>query len=153
MKIQIKKHTNVDLPDIIPNGDWIDLFSAVHMEIMKGEHRLIDLGISVKLPKGYELIIAPRSSTFKLYGLIQTNGIGVVDNSYCGDKDHIKMSVYATRDTEITPGARLCQFRVQLSQKATIWQKLKWLFSNNIKIVEVESLKDKSRGGFGSTGA
>lgn len=52
-----------------------------------GERTYISQGVSMKLPDGYEAIVAPRSSTFKRYGILQTNGIGVIDNSYCGNDD------------------------------------------------------------------
>ena len=120
-------------------SDWVDLCSAEEVEMKKGDFRLIDLGISVQVPKGYEMIIAARSSTFKNYGLIQTNGIGVIDESYCGDEDHLKWACYATRDTVIHAGDRLCQFRIFEHQPALSFE-------------EVESLGNPSRGGFGSTG-
>ena len=84
--IEIKYH-NPDLEKIkaIENGDWIDLRSAEDVVMKAGEYRLISLGISMKLPEGYEAHIVPRSSTFKNFGVIQTNHYGVIDESYCGD--------------------------------------------------------------------
>ena len=114
---------------------------------------MIPLGVAIKLPSGFEAILSPRSSTYKHYGIIQSNSIGVVDNSYSGNDDEWMLPVIAFKKTTIPEGDRLCQFRIQLSQRATIWQKLKWLFSNKIKIVQVDSLDDKARGGFGSTGS
>ena len=107
----------------------------------------------MRLPDGFEAIVAPRSSTYKHYGIIQTNSIGVIDSSYCGNEDEWMMPVLSFKKTTIPKNDRICQFRIQLSQKATIWQKIKWLFSNRIKIKVVENLNDVTRGGFGSTGA
>lgn len=174
-KIKIKVlNNNVQLPDIIHKGDWIDLEAAEEIFIkapqagtlkkseingVKESHRdvsfgyvLINLGIAVCLPEGFEAVILPRSSTYKNFGIIPVNCQGVIDNSYCGNNDEWKFPVIALRDTIINPGDRICQFRIQLSQKATIWQKIKWLFSSEIKIVEVRSLNEENRGGFGSTG-
>lgn len=120
-------------------SDWIDLRAAKEYALKAGDFALIDLGISVKLPAGYEMITAPRSSTFKNYGLIQSNGIGVVDESYCGDEDVLMMPVYATRDTVVHVNDRICQFRIQEHQPRIVFD-------------EVESLGGKNRGGFGSTG-
>ena len=101
--IRIRYHSNeIDhLTYVDGKSDWIDLRAAKEYRLKAGEFALIDLGVSVKLPEGYEMITAPRSSTFKNYGLIQSNGIGVVDESYCGDGDVLKMPVYATRDTVV----------------------------------------------------
>ena len=109
------------------------------MSLKAGDFALINMGISVQLPRGYEMIIAARSSTFKNFGLIQTNAIGVVDESYCGDDDIIMMPVYATRDTQVHVNDRLCQFRILRHQPEIVFE-------------EVDSLENESRGGFGSTG-
>lgn len=113
---------------------------------------LIPLGIAVQIPKGFEAIIMPRSSTFKKHGLLMSNSIGEIDSSYCGDNDEWKMPVVATRRVTIPKGTRLCQFRIQLSQKATPWQKIKWFFSGAPKFEYVETLGNPDRNGFGSTG-
>jgi dUTP pyrophosphatase len=93
-----------------------------------------------------------RSSTPKKFGVITANSEGVIDNTYCGNNDEWKYPALAIKDTTINEGDRICQFRIQLSQKATVWQKLKWLLSSGVKIVEVESLSGANRNGFGSTG-
>lgn len=141
MKIKIKYHTDKieKLRYIDGKSDWIDLRVAKDYDLKKGDFALIDLGISVKLPEGYEMITAPRSSTFKNYGLLQSNSIGVVDESYCGDDDILMMPVYATRDVHISVNDRICQFRIFRHQPA-------------IEFVECDHLSDESRGGFGSTG-
>ena len=120
-------------------GDWIDLRSAETVCLYKGEKALLRLGVAMKLPDGYEAILAPRSSTFKNYGIIQTNGIGIIDSTYCGNNDEWLMPVLATRETMIHKNDRICQFRIQKKQPT-------------IKFVVVDKLGDKDRGGFGSTG-
>ena len=139
--IRILYHTDaIDRLEYIDGkSDWIDLRAAQEYDLKAGDFALIDLGISVRLPDGYEMITAPRSSTFRNYGLIQSNGIGVVDESYCGDNDVLKMPVYATRDTVVHVNDRICQFRIQRHQPRIIFE-------------EVKTLGSPDRGGFGSTG-
>lgn len=149
--IPIMFHTDAYDPDGIWTahpGEWYDLRSAEDVFIQVGETRLIDLGVSIQLPAGYEAILAPRSSTFKRYGIIQTNGIGVIDNSYCGPSDVWKMPVYCLVGTYpdgeelgsyIRKGDRICQFRIQSVQPPAI-------------PYPVDSLHEQDRGGFGSTG-
>lgn len=119
---------------------------------MEAEVTYIPLGVAMKLPKGYEAVVLPRSSTPKKFGIMYGNSMGVIDNSYCGNKDEWKFPAVAIRPTSIDKGTRICQFRVQLSQKATTWQKIKWLFTSGVKLVEVDDLGNDNRGGFGSTG-
>lgn len=123
----------------IDKGDWIDLRAAEEVELKAGKFKLISLGIGMKLPDGYEAHIAPRSSTFKTWGVLQTNSVAVIDNSYCGENDIWKYPVYATRDTIIHKNDRICQFRIVKKQPS-------------IKFIEVAHLEENSRGGFGSTG-
>ena len=120
-------------------SDWIDLRAAEEVMLKAGEFRLIPLGVAMALPEGYEAHLAPRSSTFKNYGILQTNSIGVVDWSYRGDNDEWRMPVYATRDVTIEKGARICQFRIVENQP-------------KLNFVRVEHLDGPDRGGFGSTG-
>ena len=140
-KIRIRYHSQEieKLRYIDGKSDWIDLRAAEEVSLKAGDFALINMGISVQLPRGYEMIIAARSSTFKNFGLIQTNAIGVVDESYCGDDDIIMMPVYATRDTQVHVNDRLCQFRILRHQPEIVFE-------------EVDSLENESRGGFGSTG-
>ena len=100
-------------------SDWIDLRSAEEVNMKAGEARLISLGIAVQLPKGYEAHVVPRSSTFKNFGLIQTNHMGVIDESYCGDHDEWKVPVMAVRDTCIHVNDRICQFRIMAPSAST----------------------------------
>lgn len=120
-------------------SDWIDLRSAEEVEMKAGEARLISLGIAVQLPKGYEAHVVPRSSTFKNFGLIQTNHMGVIDESYCGDNDEWRVPVMAVRDTCIHVNDRICQFRIMEHQPAILFE-------------ETDSLDHEDRGGIGSTG-
>lgn len=120
-------------------SDWIDLYVAEDVNLKAGEFKIISLGVSMKLPDRYEAHIVPRSSTFKKFGVIQTNHMGVIDNSYSGDDDVWGMPVYATRDVHISLNDRLCQFRIEKKQP-------------DIEFCEVNHLSDINRGGFGSTG-
>lgn len=120
-------------------SDWIDLHAAETVTLRAGEYRLIPLGVAIALPEGYEAHIAPRSSTFKNYGILQTNSMGVVDCSYCGDGDQWYMPAYATRDVTIEKNARICQFRIMENQP-------------RLTFTRVEKLEGPDRGGFGSTG-
>lgn len=123
----------------IDKGDWIDLRTNETISLKKGDFRLIPLGVGMKLPKGYEAHVAPRSSTFKNWGIIQVNSVGVIDNSYSGDNDQWFMPVYATRDTIINRNDRICQFRIVKKQPKIVFN-------------ELEHLADADRGGCGSTG-
>lgn len=120
-------------------GDWIDLRSAIDISLKKGDFALIPLGVGMVLPDGYEAHIVPRSSTFKNWKIIQTNSVGIIDNSYSGENDQWMMPVYAVEDTKIEKNDRICQFRILEKMPA-------------LEIQEVEHLNDVSRGGFGSTG-
>ena len=120
-------------------SDWIDLRAASEVSLKKGEFTLIPLGVAMKLPKGYEAHVVPRSSTFKNFGIIQTNHMGVIDESYCGDNDQWFMPALAVRDTQIHINDRICQFRIMKHQPT-------------ISFEETDRLADKDRGGFGSTG-
>lgn len=138
--IRIKYHNkNIDKVAAIQNGDWIDLRAAETVEMKAGEFRLISLGISMKLPEGYEANIVPRSSTFKKWGVLQVNSMGVIDNSYCGENDIWMFPALAIRNTTINEGDRICQFRVVKKMA-------------DIDFIEVEHMEDEDRGGFGSTG-
>ena len=124
---------------IAGNSDWIDLRVAEDVVMTKGEFRLIRLGVAMELPQGYEAHVVPRSSTYKNFGLIQTNHMGVIDESYKGDADEWKWPALAMRDTEVHVGDRLCQFRIMTHQP-------------QINFLEVDSLENEDRGGFGTSG-
>lgn len=161
LKIKVKKlNDNLILPKIIDKGDWIDLNASKKTKFnapkvvdnnVAFDYKLIPLGIAMELPEGFEAMVAPRSSTFKSYGLIESNSIGIIDNSYKSNEDQWHFPAIAYRNITVREGDRICQFRVQLSQKATFMQKLKWLFSSGIELIEVDDLANETRGGFGST--
>ena len=139
-KIPIRYH-NPDLKhiDTIEKGDWIDLRAAENVEILAGQSCKISLGISMQLPAGYEAHIVPRSSTFKNWGVLLTNGMGIIDNCYCGDNDIWAFEAFAVRDTTIHVNDRICQFRIVEKQPV-------------VQFETVEHLDNPDRGGYGSTG-
>ena len=137
--IEMKYHTDITPIEVNPKGDWVDLRAAEDVEMKAGEFRLISLGVSMKLPEGYEAHILPRSSTFKNWGIIQANHMGVVDNSYCGNNDIWKYPAIALRDTVIHKNDRICQFRIEEKQP-------------KLRFMEVSQLSGEDRGGFGSSG-
>ena len=131
---KIEKLTYID-----GKSDWIDLRAAEDVTLQQGEFKLIPLGVGMELPKGYEAHVVPRSSTFKNFGIIQTNHQGVIDSSYCGDNDQWFMPVYALRDTQIHINDRICQFRIMENQPKIVFD-------------EVAHLEHEDRDGHGSTG-
>ena len=140
MRIEIKYHD----PELIhleqkPGSDWIDLRAAEDVEMKAGEFRLISLGVSMKLPEGYEAHVIPRSSTFKNFGVLQTNSFGLIDFEYNSNQDIWRFPALAVRDTVIHKNDRICQFRIERHQPP-------------IAFFEVDNLGEESRGGFGSTG-
>ena len=144
MEIKVKYFENhegltVEPLKKIDKGDWIDLRANETISLRKGDFRLIPLGVGMKLPKGYEAHIVPRSSTFKNWGILQTNSMAIIDNSYSGNNDQWLMPVYATRDTVIQRNDRICQFRIVEKQPM-------------IEFDTVDMLDDVDRGGFGSSG-
>ena len=124
-------------------SDWIDLRAAEHVVLKKGDFKLISLGVSMRLPDGYEAVVVPRSSTYKNFGIIQANSCGVIDESYGKDscEDVWCMPVIAMRDTEININDRICQFRIQKHQPEIIFEE-----------ADPEEMKGEARGGFGITG-
>lgn len=140
MEIKIKYFTEeIDKIAPISKGDWIDLRAAKKVEMKQGDFALIPLGVAMKLPEGYEAHVAPRSSTFKNFGIIQANSMGIIDNSYSGDNDQWLFPAIALRDTVINVNDRICQFRIMEIQP-------------QIEFTVVEKLEGADRGGFGSTG-
>ena len=143
MRIKVKYFTE-DIPNLSYIGEegqsnWVDLYSAEDVELKKGEFRLIPLGVAMELPEGFEALIAPRSSTFKNFKIIQANSLGVIDGSYCGDNDQWMFPAIALEDTHIHVGDRICQFRIVRNQPSLFF-------------FTVENLDNKDRGGIGSTG-
>lgn len=140
MQIKIKYFNNqLEKIQKITQGDWIDLRSSIDCELKAGEFKLIPLGVAMELPENHEAYIVPRGSTFKKFGIIQTNHQGVVDESYKGENDQWFYPAYALRDTKINMNDRICQFRIQKKMP-------------EFEFVEVKSLENEDRGGHGSTG-
>ena len=139
MEIKVKYHADIHPLEKTDRGDWIDLRAAEDVELKAGEFKLISLGVSMKLPEGYEANIVPRSSTFKHWGILQTNHFGVIDNSYSGDSDVWMFPAYATRDVLIEKNSRICQFRIQRKME-------------DVTLTTVDKLDGANRGGFGSSG-
>jgi dUTP pyrophosphatase len=157
MKIKIKYHDK-DLTKLekIEKGNWVDLrVSRIRYKIgnlwkewdlkekdycyVQGQDMMFDLGISMQLPDGYEAVVVPRSSTYKNYKVVQTNSMGVIDNSYCGTNDVWLFPCKALYPSIIRHNDRVCQFRIQKIQP-------------NFEFEEVEELENEDRSGFGSTG-
>lgn len=141
MNIKIKYFTDVEPIEFVGGNksDWLDLRAAERVELKQGEYKLVPLGVGMILPNGYEANIVPRSSTFKNWGVLQTNCFAVIDNSYSGDNDQWFYPVYATRDTVIEKNDRICQFRINKKM-------------SEVELITVEHLNDADRGGFGSSG-
>lgn len=138
-QIKIKYFRNVQKIEKLEVGDWIDLRAAEDVDMKAGEYKMFPLGVAMQLPKGYEAIVAPRSSTFKKYSIILVNSFGIIDESFCGDNDEWQYLAYAMRDTHIPKNERICQFRIVKHQP-------------EIELIEVEELGNQDRGGIGSTG-
>ncbi len=137
--VRIKIKYLADIEPLVQCGDWIDLRAAENIELKRGEYKLIPLGVAMELPEGYEAHVLPRSSTFKNWGIIQTNSVGIIDEDYNGDGDQWHMPVIATKDTFIKKNDRICQFRIMKKQSKIIFDK-------------AEFLGNDDRGGLGSTG-
>lgn len=137
--IKIKYLKDIEKINKISVGDWIDLRAAEDVTLKAGEYKMFPLGVAMELPEGYEALIAPRSSTFRKYGVLLANSIGIVDEAFKGDNDEWQFLAYATRDAFIPKNERVCQFRIIEHQP-------------KINLVEVETLGNADRGGIGSTG-
>lgn len=138
-QIEIKYLKDIMPLEINDKGDWIDLRAAEDVDMVAGDYCLIPLGVSMKLPEGYEALVVPRSSTFKKWGIIQSNHMGVIDNSYSGTMDEWNFPAIALRSTHIHKNDRICQFRLVKNQEP-------------VEFIKVDYLDDTNRGGFGSTG-
>ena len=137
--IKIKYLRDIKKIEKINAGDWIDLRAAETIKLRKGEFKMIPLGVAMQLPKGYEALVAPRSSTFKRHGILLANSIGVIDESYCGSDDEWHFPALAMKRTVIQKNDRICQFRIIRHQP-------------DVELVEVNQLNNPNRGGLGSTG-
>ena len=140
MEIKVRYHTDIQSLEFIGGkSDWIDLRAAEDVELKAGDFKLISLGVSIQLPTGYEAHVVPRSSTFKHWGILQTNHVGIIDNAYCGDNDIWMFPALATRDVVIEKNSRICQFRLVKNMP-------------KVMITTVEHLNNINRDGFGSSG-
>lgn len=139
MEIKVKEIVEGCMPQSIEVGDWVDLKTAKDVEVYPGQFGMIPLGIAMELPQGYEAHVVPRSSTFKAWGIMMCNSVGIIDNSYCGDGDEWQFPYYSLNRSSIPKGTRIAQFRIFENQP-------------KIEFVKVDSLGNDNRGGFGSTG-
>lgn len=139
LTIKVKYHSDVGEIEKFPVGDWIDLRSAETVHMKEGNFRIISLGISMKLPEGYEAHVLPRSSTFRRWGITMVNSTGVIDESFCGNNDIWGFPAIAHKDTTIFKGDRICQFRIMKKMPEVVFE-------------TVTNMEDVDRGGFGSTG-
>ena len=170
MKIKVKLFEGGKMPQVNDNGDLFDVFSREEVSLLAPQagvlkqvnnkklrdvefsNALIPLGFAMEIPKGFKANLYPRSSTYKKWGIIFGNHVGQVDSSFRGNNDELLVSAIALKATEIHAGDKIAQFEIVPSSKATIWQKIKWLFSNKIEFIQVESLGNADRGGFGTSG-
>lgn len=138
-KIRIRYLRDINKIERFNTGDWIDLRAAEDVSMVAGQFKLIPLGVAMELPAGYEALVAPRSSTFKNLGILLSNSIGIIDESYRGDNDEWHFPAYAVKDTFIRKNERICQFRIIKHQPM-------------IHLMEVDHLGNEDRRGIGSTG-
>ena len=171
MKIKVKLFEGGKMPQVNEEGDLFDVFARtevalnapqagiqrqVNLEKVRDvvfSNELIPVGFAMEIPAGFKANLLPRSSTYKKWGIIFGNHVGQIDSSYCGDNDEWMVNAIALRRTTINAGDKIAQFEIIPSAKATMWQKLKWLFSSKIKFIQVASLGNDDRGGFGTTGS
>lgn len=139
MEIKVRYHADITPLKQTKWGDWCDLRLAEDVDLKAGEYKLLSLGVAMELPEGYEALVIPRSSTFKTWGILQANHVGLIDNSYCGDNDVWRFPAIATRDVHIDKDSRICQFRIQ--------QRM-----GKMQFTTVDHLESADRGGLGSTG-
>ena len=163
LKIYYKSVDENIQPVVLKDGEWFDLMAAedhtflaphnaYNTRITQYDSYKISLGIAMSLPVGIEAILAPRSSLFEKKGLELVNSIEVIDSTYSGNSDIWNAYLKASRDCVVTKGERIVQFRLQPSQRASVWTKLKWLFTSKIEFINVDDLGRPNRGGNGSTG-
>ena len=156
LKIKVKEITEGCMPEIIEQGDWIDLKLAEDVrftgtEVQSRKIKYLPLGIAMELPKGFEAYVLPRSSTPNKWNIELANSQGVIDESYNGNDDEWRYIAKAFKAIDIPKGTRICQFRIMPKMNASFWTKLKWLFSNGVELIKVDNLNNNNRGGIGST--
>lgn len=138
LKIKIREITKGCAPKVLNIGDAIDLIAAEDYYIEKGHSAKIRLGIAIEVPEDYCTLMLPRSSTFKYWKMLQTNSIGLIDNSYCGNNDELSMPIFATETCVVKKGERVCPIMCIPRYK--------------YDIEFVEKLDNEDRGGFGTSG-
>ena len=149
--MKLKIYIKGELPIILKIGDCVDLKLAEPVKMKKGEFAIFSLGVAMKLPKGLRANVYSRSSLPK-NGVIVANSVGIIDNSYNGTNDVWRIPLYAINDCDLPKGTRVCQFEIVPSQFATIWQRIKWLFTSKIEFVSTDRLESTDRKGIGTTG-
>lgn len=146
------KHAQIAIKD---NGDCFDLFTCEDAIVKAGTPTLISLGLAMRLPTGCVAKIYDHSSTPRKVGVHLAHSVGYIDWSYQGRNDiwrySAKVCKGGTKQVRVPAGTRICQFEICLSQRATVWQKLKWLFTSGYKFEYVDDLEGVSRGGFSTT--
>ena len=171
LKIKVKLFEGGKMPQVNEKGDLFDVFAREEVSLIAPQagvqhqvnnikvrdvefkHTLIPLGFAMEIPEGFKANLYPRSSTYKTWKIIFANSVGNIDSSYSGNDDEWKVSAIALGNTTIEVGDKIAQFEIVPSTKATMWQKLKWLFSSKIEFIEVECLEHHNRGGFGTSGS
>ena len=171
LKIKVKLFAGGQMPQVNEKGDLFDVFARKEVSLISPQagvqhqvnnikvrdvefkHALIPLGFAMEIPEGFKANLYPRSSTYKKWKIIFANSVGNIDSSYSGNDDEWKVSAIALGNTTIEAGDKIAQFEIVPSTKATMWQKLKWLFSSKIEFIEVECLEHHNRGGFGTSGS
>ena len=170
MKIKIKYLQDATKMNKIAKGNWIDVYAYQDTFVPEGERAMINLGFALELPKGWEGHLAPRSSTFKTWGVIQTNSVGVVDDTYIGDNDIWHMPIYCLQGKEHKYTKMKCKLMFgeladEFYKDKTDNPKGTWIKKGDkigqfrimevmpeIEFEEVESFDNADRNGFGSTG-
>lgn len=152
MIIRVKYFEGATRLKKIKKGNWIDVYANKDVFVKVGERAMIPLGFALELPQGWEAHLAPRSSTFKTWGIIQTNSLGVVDDTYIGDNDQWHMPVYCLqgKNKEVLDGVEQNGTWVRQGDKIGQFRIMEVM--PEIEFKEVESFGNADRGGFGSTG-
>lgn len=152
MKIRIKYFEGATKLNKIKKGNWIDVYANDDVFVRLNERAMIPLGFALELPEGWEGHLAPRSSTFKTWGIIQTNSVGVVDDTYIGDNDQWHMPVYClqAKDVEVIDGVEEKGAWIRKGNKIGQFRIMEVM--PEFELEEVECFGNEDRGGFGTTG-
>ena len=157
MNIKIKYFEGAKKLEINPKGNLIDVYSREDIFIPQFDMRLVHLGFAMELPKGKIAKLYPRSSTFKTWGCILANSVGIIDETYCGDNDEwlAPLVCIAPKNSEPVPINELCSetiFGTWVRKGDKIAQFEIVDAMEMPTFVEVETLGNKDRHGIGSTG-